>query len=93
MTGFPGPCSALLVTALRPALCRGYVRCQALSANQILHVPGAGDFQIQGIRAWTPSSAQHPAQAKKRPRQEQVGPAQPLVPLGWNLHGWRAKSW
>lgn len=27
----------------------GYVRCRGLSANQLVHVPGAGDFQIERI--------------------------------------------
>lgn len=30
--------------------CRGYVRHLGLSANQIVHVPGAGDFQIERIK-------------------------------------------
>jgi pre-rRNA-processing protein TSR1 len=29
--------------------CRGYVRNLGLSANQVLHIPGAGDFQIGRI--------------------------------------------
>ena len=44
---------------------RGHVRVQALSANQILAVPGLGDHQMQAIRAWLPPSA---AQQAKRGR-------------------------
>ena len=32
-------------------LLTGHVRCAGLSANQLLHIPGAGDFQIQCIEA------------------------------------------
>ena len=31
-------------------ICRGYVRNLGLSANQVLHVPGAGDFQIRQLQ-------------------------------------------
>ncbi len=31
--------------------CRGYIRNQGLSANQLIHIPGAGDFQIARIGA------------------------------------------
>lgn len=31
-------------------VCRGYVRNLGLSANQVLHIPGAGDFQIKQIQ-------------------------------------------
>ena len=37
-------------------MCRGHVRVHALSANQILSVPGLGDLQMTGIRAWLPSA-------------------------------------
>ena len=31
-------------------MCRGYVRNLGLSANQVLHIPGAGDFQIKQLQ-------------------------------------------
>ena len=33
-----------------PHACRGYVRNLGLSANQALHIPGAGDFQIKQMQ-------------------------------------------
>lgn len=30
--------------------CRGYVRNLGLTANQVLHIPGAGDFQIKQMQ-------------------------------------------
>ena len=34
-------------------LCRGHVRTLGLSPNQLVHIPGAGDFQI--ARVYGPS--------------------------------------
>ena len=35
---------------MRVDTCRGCVRNLGLSANQVLHIPGAGDFQIQQMQ-------------------------------------------
>ena len=40
-----GPCEAMRYGVP----CRGFVRGLGLSANQALHIPGAGDFQIDSI--------------------------------------------
>ena len=45
----------------------GYIRQKALSASQILHIPGGGDFQIEKIE-----SAQEPVQSKKQQQQQQT---------------------
>lgn len=50
---------------------RGYVRNMALSANQLLHIPLAGDFQMSHISSHdqppTHDSSRKPAQKRKQP--------------------------
>ena len=43
---YPLCCMVMCVQSAR----RGYVRNLGLSANQVLHIPGAGDFQIRQMR-------------------------------------------
>lgn len=51
-------------------LLRGYVRQLALSANQLLHIPGAGDFQMGQIDG---PSAPSCAAAPRQPRRGEAG--------------------
>lgn len=47
-------------------VCRGYVRNLGLSANQVLHIPGAGDFtikQMQVLEKPPPLGLAHKGQA------------------------------
>jgi pre-rRNA-processing protein TSR1 len=44
----------------------GYIRAQGLSANQLITVPGAGDFQILRIEAAVESSQQQQQQQRQR---------------------------
>ncbi len=47
-----GPCGGAAYAGPAGTLClTGYVRSAGLSANQLLHIPGAGDFQIDFIEA------------------------------------------
>lgn len=45
----------------------GYIRHKALSASQILHIPGAGDFQIEKIEA-----AEEPVKSNKQQKQHDL---------------------
>ena len=55
-------CSQVFVGA-----CRGCVRNLGLSANQVLHIPGAGDFQIKQMRVLDQPAA-HGTSRKESPR-------------------------
>ena len=47
--------------------CRGCVRNLGLSANQVLHIPGAGDFQIKQMQVLEQPAA-HGTSRKEGPR-------------------------
>ena len=53
-------------------MCRGYIRNLGLSANQLLHVPGAGDFQLERIEVLSPPGHADASSKPGRPRARAV---------------------